>query len=928
MCSLTNSRFPDYNAYYNCGVNPCLNRKGNAGPTGSTGPTGGIGPTGPAGGGGGAQQLPARTLFVSPSWSTAPVVAPFFTDVQPAITFASTLVPAPSVTAPVEIIIFPGTYTTAVTLTSGVYLTGYDDSVALTGGLTWTPTSTLVAEEIDLTRLHITGMTINTTGKGVAVVQATLRVSDSVVGGVVSITSRSSAVYYIADDITFNECTMLPSATDTFTVSASSGATLRGSSVALGKFMISGNLALEGTFIEPTIATATPTQYTVNASGTLFVYNSVIRDITSTGNLVMNDSTCTTITSSSGTYTVIASSTQDWTITGAFGTYNISQSNLGGTAFSVTLTSGFTLFETTVSAATAISNIAGGQVSSCTFESTFTVTNTATITGSNNLFMDNVIVNSSGTLISDQSTFLANLTASGAGTISVNSSAFEGPRAVLSFINVPNGFANNCFINIQSVVVDGNSFVQMNSSTVNNTLRAGTSSPFVALFINDCFINGQLNLDFQAGVTANNTTFEFPVIVGGTSNATLVAEHSTFVGGITSLLAANLLDISYSNVTFINPTTLFGTITANYAEISGTDTVLHNPLTANNVSITDTDVLTIIGPNDATFSQLNHSTILAPQLVLQNNFRMNNSVFEIGLIQATVSTGTSTGTVQLNDSTVTYTQSVLGSNHLDIRCQYFESMNSKYIAPQLSITSADFLNVATGTANFNGSRFSLTGTITAGSFFNIATGAVMLGQESAIDVLSVSPSLINNAGKLDISNSVVSAPILTAEFAVNSITVSTGGVLVAPNTEFSFPVSGGDVIFVDGGAKANLLGYRTTLGSATNNLLNVGLGHVDRDIIYQNQNVTWQATGPTGSSGFISINPPLNDTSYNILLTPVISSTGTAILNTAVLSTSQATNQFQLINQGGFVNGVATGTQVSGTYVYNIFLNKLVSTIN
>ena len=147
---------------------------GPTGPTGSTGPTGLTGADGPAitlqdegapvpGGpqdtfnfvgigvevtdaGGGIATItipgaadPERTLFVAQSWSAPVDPTTHFTSI--ALAYAASVALTPTADNPVEILVYPGTYTDPIDVVSNVHLIGTDQqrAVIVTGAVTWTP---------------------------------------------------------------------------------------------------------------------------------------------------------------------------------------------------------------------------------------------------------------------------------------------------------------------------------------------------------------------------------------------------------------------------------------------------------------------------------------------------------------------------------------------------------------------------------------------------------------------------------------------------------------------------------------------------------------------------------------------------------------------------------------------------------------------
>ena len=110
-------------------------------------PAGDIGPTGPAGSGSGGSSLAPDTqytLYVSPVWNAPVDTATHFTTVEAALTAASTM------TGPVEIFIYPGTYSeTIIVNQTDVFLTGIDQSSVNLVTVTITPTISNIFSNIN-----------------------------------------------------------------------------------------------------------------------------------------------------------------------------------------------------------------------------------------------------------------------------------------------------------------------------------------------------------------------------------------------------------------------------------------------------------------------------------------------------------------------------------------------------------------------------------------------------------------------------------------------------------------------------------------------------------------------------------------------------------------------------------------------------------
>jgi hypothetical protein len=112
------------------------------------------------------QFVPARTLFVSPTWSPGVDPTVYFTTIADALVQAATL--APTQTSPVAIHVYPGTYPENISLLPWVSITGtsgaFVDTI-ITGAITYTPTGA-VTESVFLYHLLIsTSLTANMTGK-------------------------------------------------------------------------------------------------------------------------------------------------------------------------------------------------------------------------------------------------------------------------------------------------------------------------------------------------------------------------------------------------------------------------------------------------------------------------------------------------------------------------------------------------------------------------------------------------------------------------------------------------------------------------------------------------------------------------------------------------------------------------------------------
>jgi len=98
---------------------------------------GGRGRQGPAGAPGPGFE-PARTLFVAQSWPAGVNPAVFFTSIPPALTAAAAL--TPTISDPVLVVVFPGTYADPLTLVSNVHIASFSRrDVLISGATTWAP---------------------------------------------------------------------------------------------------------------------------------------------------------------------------------------------------------------------------------------------------------------------------------------------------------------------------------------------------------------------------------------------------------------------------------------------------------------------------------------------------------------------------------------------------------------------------------------------------------------------------------------------------------------------------------------------------------------------------------------------------------------------------------------------------------------------
>lgn len=107
--------------------------RGEQGKRGRTGATGATGATGPS-----IAFTPARTLFVAQSWPAGADPTIFFTSIATAYAASVALTPTPA--NPVEILVYPGTYSDPITAVSNVHLfgTGGQNAVVVTGAVSWT----------------------------------------------------------------------------------------------------------------------------------------------------------------------------------------------------------------------------------------------------------------------------------------------------------------------------------------------------------------------------------------------------------------------------------------------------------------------------------------------------------------------------------------------------------------------------------------------------------------------------------------------------------------------------------------------------------------------------------------------------------------------------------------------------------------------
>lgn len=184
------------------------------GPTGMQGTTGVAGPTGAQGvtgigagvGATGIQLVPARTLFVSPSWPAGADPLVFFTTISAALTRAAAL--SPTEPSPVSIIVYNGTYTESLTLISNVKIGGLPfGAVNLVGSMTWTPGAgpnagqAALPEIVSIENIQVDGgLTVGATAKTGSVSVLNFNFVDFTVGAAMTLTGRGTG----ADDMRYN----------------------------------------------------------------------------------------------------------------------------------------------------------------------------------------------------------------------------------------------------------------------------------------------------------------------------------------------------------------------------------------------------------------------------------------------------------------------------------------------------------------------------------------------------------------------------------------------------------------------------------------------------------------------------------------------------------------------------------------------------
>lgn len=916
-----------YPTYFNpsCRApNPCINRRGPPGPTGSTGSTGASGLTGPTGpaGSGGAVMTPTRTLFVSPVWSS-PASPPFFTDIQPAITYAQTLVPAPSPSAPVEIIIYTGIYTNPITLQNGVYLTGYDDATFIST-VSWTPTSAVSSEFVELNRLHITGLTINTTGKGgLTTISGDATINDCVLSGATSITTRG-----LEDAILVNKSYLVPALADSFTVGSSTTTVSVDSSIfGLGTFTMDGILSIVSTFFVQATATVAPAnQFTVATSGQLAATDCRLTNITSSG-------VCTILASQvTGTVSISANRT----ITFANTNMNI-----------LTITAG----RTTISACqidtatfTATANVTSEQTK---YNTSLTVDTGATFSGSDNAVLADVFIGttSSSSFTSPLSSF-GSLTVAHSSTVIIDNSVCFGSTS----ISGTSTFHANGMTYQGSVTVDtGSSITSLNATFLGTTIFGNTAT--VAAVVSGSAFTAQLVIDHGTTYTGNNCEYAVQVSVGATSVSSATSNNSTFTNGFivsngstitcdnsfinfstTPITQAGTIfasdsTISAGDITFSNP------VTMNDSTISATSITINNPATLNNSNVsastlTANDVLTAngttmnvptftISPVSTNFNSFNNSSITTTTATLANNNYANNSTWNVS---SSFIINSPTGAVYTDDSSFVFRDPTAFTDIVSITCPYYQSQNSKYTATSFPNLPPNFINIVSGTTDMSGAVISCTGA-TNNQYINITAGASLKASGSTIlaqGTAGAMPNMINCAGYLDISNGIVSSPQ-----NVNTQLINVSGTLVGINASFNFP-STVQLFLVSG--KANLLGMKATQSNSVNPIVDAtSTGQVDRDFDLFAHSVTWVGAGPVGSAT-VTFSPAMNDVAYDVSFVQITTDNTTPIIFTSLV-TGRTTSSFQIMNQGTVTNGVVAATLVAGTATYDFHITRQASTI-
>lgn len=121
----------------------------------------------------GTSFAPGRTLFVATSWSAGLDTSTCFTDIPSALAAAAALVPAPDVSHPVVISVYPGLYPDPLTLISNVHFQGVEArGCSITGAVTYNMGTGANAsqnglfERVYFNKIGISGaITIDVTGK-------------------------------------------------------------------------------------------------------------------------------------------------------------------------------------------------------------------------------------------------------------------------------------------------------------------------------------------------------------------------------------------------------------------------------------------------------------------------------------------------------------------------------------------------------------------------------------------------------------------------------------------------------------------------------------------------------------------------------------------------------------------------------------------
>jgi hypothetical protein len=114
---------------------------------------------------------PERTLFVAHSWPQGSSSTIYFTTIAAALAQAATM--SPTSQNPVAVIIYPGTYSDALTLVSNVHLFGNARrDVVVTGSVTWSPSvgvnvsAATISEQVSISAIRFEGpITFDSTSK-------------------------------------------------------------------------------------------------------------------------------------------------------------------------------------------------------------------------------------------------------------------------------------------------------------------------------------------------------------------------------------------------------------------------------------------------------------------------------------------------------------------------------------------------------------------------------------------------------------------------------------------------------------------------------------------------------------------------------------------------------------------------------------------